>query len=246
MAHPIPLPGAGACPAPHCAFRQALGEPDGDDRDQDQEDRDHVDDGGLVGAGEVGEDPEGEGLVAGSGGEGGDDDLVEGESEGEEGAGQQGRAQGGEGDQAEGLGAVGARDIRRRRARVLLNTTTMQKVAWPTTIVHSDSGTPRNRKADWRAIPVTIPGRAIGRTTSSDRVSRPKKRWRWTANDSKVPSTRATRVAPTAALTEVQRAARAPGLSQALPHHSVVNPSGGQTATRAGLKELITTTSSGT
>src|SRR4030095_15030319 len=32
------------------------------------------------------------------------------------------------------------RDIRRRRARVLLKTTTMQKVAWPTTVVHSDRG----------------------------------------------------------------------------------------------------------
>ena len=67
-----------------------------------------VDDRGLVGAGEVGEDPDREGLVAGAGGEGGDDDLVEGESEGEQGAGQEGRAEGGEGDQAEGLGAVGA------------------------------------------------------------------------------------------------------------------------------------------
>jgi hypothetical protein len=93
---------------------------------------------------------------------------------------------------------------------------------------------------------VTIPGRAIGRTTSRDRVSRPKKRWRWTANDSRVPRTRATRVAPAAALTEVQRAARAPGLSQARAHHSAVKPSGGQAATRAELKELITTTSRGT
>ena len=49
-----------------------------------------------------------------------------------------------------------------------------------------------------------------------------------------------------AALTEVHRAARAPGLSQALAHHSVVKPAGGQTDTRAGLKELISTTSRGT
>jgi hypothetical protein len=138
------------------------------------------------------------------------------------------------------------RDMRRRRARVLLNTTTMQKVAWPATIVHRDRGTPRKRKADWRAMPVTIPGRAIGSTTSRDSVSRPKKRWRWTANESRVPRTRATRVAPAAAFTEVQRAARAPGLPQARPHQSAVKPSGGQAATRAGLKELITTTSRGT
>ena len=80
-----------------------------------QQDRDHVDHGGLVGAGQVGEDPDGQGLDAGAGGEGGDDDLVEGEGEGEQAAGEQGRAEGGEGDQAEGLDA----SSRERETRTL-------------------------------------------------------------------------------------------------------------------------------
>jgi hypothetical protein len=47
------------------ALGQALGEPDGDHRDQHQQDRDHVDHRGLVGAGQVGEEPDGQGLDAG-------------------------------------------------------------------------------------------------------------------------------------------------------------------------------------
>jgi hypothetical protein len=137
------------------------------------------------------------------------------------------------------------RDTRRSRATTLLNTTTMQKVAWPTTIVHSESGTPRNRKVDCRAMPVTMPGSAIGSTTSSDSVSRPKKRWRWTANDRALPSSSATTVAPSAAFTDVHTAFLAPALSQARAHQSTVKPSGGQLATLAGLKDSTTTTSSG-
>ena len=39
-----------------------------------------------------------------------------------------------------------------------------------------------------RATPVTMPGRAIGRITRKEIVSRPKKRWRATASAARVPS----------------------------------------------------------
>ena len=65
-------------------------------------------------------------------------------------------------------------DIRRSRAEALLTTTTMQKVACPTTNVRNVSP-PRNPvNRVFRAIPVTMPGSAIGSTTSSDTASRPK------------------------------------------------------------------------
>jgi hypothetical protein len=67
--------------------------------------------------------------------------------------------------------------VRRRRATTLLNTTTMQNVAWPTTIVSSPSDTPSTCvKVEFSAMPVTMPGSAIGRTTRNDTASRPKKR----------------------------------------------------------------------
>src|SRR5207344_1636228 len=60
----------------------------------------------------------------------------------------------------------------------------MQKVAWATITVNSERSMPNT----WvnvllRATPVTIPGRAIGRMTRKEIVSRPKKRCRATASD---------------------------------------------------------------
>ena len=55
----------------------------------------------------------------------------------------------------------------------------MQKVAWPTITVRRLSGMPSTWvNVSLRATPVTIPGRAIGRITRKEIVSRPKKRWR--------------------------------------------------------------------
>src|ERR1700761_3666937 len=92
---------------------EAVGEIDGDDREQDQDHRDGGDDGELFGAEEVAGDPDRQGFFARADGEGGDGDIVEGEGEGEQGAGAEGAAQTREGDPAEGLpGAraeVGAR-----------------------------------------------------------------------------------------------------------------------------------------
>ena len=56
----------------------------------------------------------------------------------------------------------------------MLNTVTMQNVACAITIVTNPSSQPKIvRNALFSAIPVTMPGSAIGRITSSDTVSRP-------------------------------------------------------------------------
>ncbi len=116
----------------------------------------------------------------------------------------------------------------------------MQKVACPTMIVKSPRSTPngsgRLRKVAFSAIPVTIPGSAIGSTTRNETASRPKKRCRATASATSDPSTSASAVAPSAACSDVQSASRTPGLSIARPNHSVVSPWIGQTSERRSLK----------
>ena len=80
---PPPRPAGGAA----LLAGEAVGEVDGDDRDQDHDHGDGVDDRQLVGAEEVAEDPDRQGFLAGADRERGDDDLVEGEGEGEQAAG---------------------------------------------------------------------------------------------------------------------------------------------------------------
>src|SRR5207244_1875593 len=84
----------------------------------------------------------------------------------------------------------------------------MQKVACPITIVQSERSIPPVTKNEFSAIPVMIPGSAIGSTTTNETSSRPKKRKRWTAKAAAVPSRRAMPIAARPALTESQRAAQ--------------------------------------
>src|SRR5215204_3807045 len=104
----------------------------------------------------------------------------------------------------------------------------MQKVAWPTITVKRLSGT----SSTWVkvleiATPVTIPGSAIGRITRKLIVSRPKKRWRATAREARVPRTRAIEAATTPALIEVTKASRAASSLNAWLNQWVVKPGGG-------------------
>ena len=64
--------------------------------------------------------------------------------------------------------------IRRSRAIRLLNTTTIQKVVCPATIVSVLNWTPPNVKKEFRAMPVMMPGSAIGSMSSSEMASLPK------------------------------------------------------------------------
>ena len=88
---------------------------------------------------------------------------------------------------------------------------TMQNVACPTTIVHSDSRMPLKEKNDFSAMPVTMPGRAIGRSSRNETTSRPKNRNRCTANAASDPSTSAVPVASSPALSDRRSASRTSG-----------------------------------
>src|SRR4051794_6329899 len=124
----------------------------------------------------------------------------------------------------------------RSRAITLLKTMTMQKVAWPITIVQYERLIDQNWKNEFSAIPVMIPGRAIGSTSKSDTDSRPKKRKRWSPNAAAVPSTIASVVATAAALSDRPNAWRMSELCQVLANHLVENPEIGQPCTFDGLK----------
>ena len=112
----------------------------------------------------------------------------------------------------------------------------MQNVAWPTITVNSPSPMPNgvstSRNVAFSAMPVTMPGSAIGSTTRNEIVSRPKKRWRATANAASVPSSSAISVAPVAAFIDVSSASRTPGLWNALSNHSSVKPGIGHFSVR--------------
>ena len=64
--------------------------------------------------------------------------------------------------------------MRRSRATTLLKTITMQNVAWPTTIVQRPKVCPQYVKYEFSAIPVMIPGSAIGRMNRNEIIVRPK------------------------------------------------------------------------
>src|SRR6266581_7242021 len=104
----------------------------------------------------------------------------------------------------------------------------MQNVAWPITIVHSESAIPPVTKNEFSAIPVMIPGSAIGSTTTNETTSRPKKRKRSTAKASAEPSSMAIAVAANPALTESSSEARTSGFRQVSENHLSDNPGIGQ------------------
>src|SRR5436309_11447314 len=88
-----------------------------------------------------------------------------------------------------------------------------------------------NVKNEFRAIPVMIPGSAIGSTSRNDTDSRPKKRKRAIANAAAEPSTSALAVASSAARTESQIASRTSWACHATPNQCVVRPGMGQLCT---------------
>src|SRR4051794_34051864 len=123
----------------------------------------------------------------------------------------------------------------------------MQNVACAMTIVQKDSSRPRNvRKPVRKASAVTMPGRAIGSTTSNDSVCLPKNVYLPSANARSVPSTSATVVATMPTSIEVSTADRTLRLPNVSDHQCVVNDLGGQANTVLALNELMMMTPSGT
>ena len=82
-------------------------------------------------------------------------------------------------------------------------------------------------KAARSAMPVMMPGSAIGRMTSSEIASRPKNFEPDTAAAHSVPSIMAIKVAIAATVTDSCSAAHTSGRFQVTASHSVVRPGGG-------------------
>src|SRR3982751_1210207 len=104
---------------------------------------------------------------------------------------------------------------------------TMQNVAWPQTMVQNDGSNPPSRIAASSAMPVMIPGSAIGRMNSNVSESFARKRARASANAANVPSTSAMVVAQAATLTDSHIAGQMSVRANAAPNHLSVSPGGG-------------------
>src|SRR4051794_31057156 len=112
----------------------------------------------------------------------------------------------------------------------------MQNVPCPITIVQSENGMPENWMNEFRAIPVTTPGSAIGRTSSSETDSRPKKRKRATAKAAALPSSMAISEETNAALIDSQKAERISSSCSTGPNQRVESPVIGHDCSTDGLK----------
>src|SRR5512143_3961531 len=102
-------------------------------------------------------------------------------------------------------------------------------------IVQVLKGMPRILTADWRAMPVTIPGKAIGSTTKNEMASRPKNLKRETASANNVPKNKAMAVAAIATTTDKTNESRKPWLPAVMPNQSVVKPGGGKVKVRSSV-----------
>src|SRR5436190_19432742 len=107
----------------------------------------------------------------------------------------------------------------------------MQKLAWPITIVQSDRSRWLKVKNEFRAIPVMIPGSAIGSTRRNDTDSRPEKRKRASAKAAAEPSSSAAPVARAPASSESLTAVLTAAACQATWNQCAVNPGIGQLCT---------------
>jgi hypothetical protein len=110
----------------------------------------------------------------------------------------------------------------------LLKTTTMQKVVCPIAIVAKPGGTCARRNAELRAMPVTMPGRAIGRMKPMAIRSLPRNSRRASASAASVPSDTAASVAASATSAESKSAERTSSLPSAAENQRVVKPCGGK------------------
>ncbi len=107
-------------------------------------------------------------------------------------------------------------------------------------IVNRPKPVPASLIVAFRAMPVTIPGRAIGRTRTNDTVSRPKNRKRCTASAARLPSTIASAVAANAACNDSANASRTDSLAMASANQLVVSAPIGQVCERSALNEYRT------
>src|SRR5262249_28936697 len=106
----------------------------------------------------------------------------------------------------------------------------------PTTIVQNERLIDQKAKNEFSAIPVMIPGSAIGSTKMNEIASRPKNRLRDNPNAASEPSSSASAVATHAALIDNHSAPRTSESSQAAENQWVVKPGIGKLWTLDELK----------
>jgi len=94
-------------------------------------------------------------------------------------------------------------------------------------IVQNENGISARLKAERKAIPVIMPGSAIGKITKSEMVSRPKNLDLETAAAQSVPRTSAITVEIDATLTDNPNASQTSDLPQVTANHFKVSPGGG-------------------
>jgi hypothetical protein len=104
---------------------------------------------------------------------------------------------------------------------------TRQKVAWPATMVKKDGSMPPSVIAASKAMPVTMPGSAMGNTNNTVSASRPRKVLRASANAASVPRIMASVVAQAATPNDSDRLCQMSGREKATPNHFSVRPGGG-------------------
>src|SRR4051812_27158391 len=112
---------------------------------------------------------------------------------------------------------------------------TMQNVAWPATMVQNDGSMAPSFMAASSAMPVTMPGNAIGSANRTVSESLPKKRARASANAASVPSSTASIVAHAATRTDNHMAGQMSERANAAPNHLSVSPGGGNWYVRSSV-----------
>src|SRR5262245_53091340 len=125
--------------------------------------------------------------------------------------------------------------MRRRRAMTLLWTMTMQKVAWPATIVQNPGSSRASLMAESKAMPVMMPGSAIGIAKSTVSVCLPRKFPRASAKAASVPSSSAPTVAALATASDRRSAAHISLREKARSNQCSVRPGGGNWYVRSSV-----------
>ena len=136
--------------------------------------------------------------------------------------------------------------VRRSRAIRLLNTTTMQNVVCPMTMVSVPSCTPVNEKNEFSAIPVMMPGSASGSTSRNEMASRPKNANVCSAYATAEPSSKASAVAISPTRTDSRNALRTWGSCHATPNQCSEKPAIGQLSMFEELNAYSTMSTIGT
>src|ERR1700741_250626 len=103
----------------------------------------------------------------------------------------------------------------------------MQNVVWPATMVQNDGSTPPSFIAASNAMPVMMPGSAMGSTNSTVSESLAGKRARASANAASVPRISASAVAHAATPSDSDNACQTSERANATPNQRSVSPGGG-------------------